>query len=151
MSYPILVKWGKESIDMELKPANGVKGLKAELEERTGVPCDRMKLMPKSKGLWKGVLKDDFNLLTINFPTALSKSNPLQILLMGSATKLVAPKQKTVFIEDLPPEEAAKHTPEPSGLINLGNTCYLNSVMQCIRRVPQLRAALRSLPPTPTT
>jgi ubiquitin carboxyl-terminal hydrolase 14 len=56
------------------------------------------------KGLWKGVLKEDFDLATIDFASLLAKSNsqPLQVLMMGSATKLVGPKVKTVFIEDLP-------------------------------------------------
>ena len=39
------------------------------------------------------------------------------MLLMGSAAKLTGPKAKTVFIEDLPPEEVAKVTPEPPGLV----------------------------------
>jgi hypothetical protein len=56
------------------------------------------------KGLWKGVLKEDFDLTSIDFASLLAKSNnqPLQVLMMGSATKLVGPKVKTVFIEDLP-------------------------------------------------
>jgi hypothetical protein len=33
---------------------------KVELEEKTGVPADRIKLKVKPKGLWKGILKDDF-------------------------------------------------------------------------------------------
>lgn len=141
---PISVKWGKETIELNLVVANGVKGLKEELEEQTGVPSDRMKLMAKSKGLWKGLLKDDFDLSTIDFAAAQSKASnkTLQILLMGSATKLAAPKTKTVFIEDLPPEEAAKVAPEPSGLVNLGNTCYLNSVVQCIRAIRFFRNGL---------
>eukprot|EP00565_Helicotheca_tamesis_P003628 CAMPEP_0185740362 /NCGR_PEP_ID=MMETSP1171-20130828/37592_1 /TAXON_ID=374046 /ORGANISM="Helicotheca tamensis, Strain CCMP826" /LENGTH=588 /DNA_ID=CAMNT_0028412183 /DNA_START=45 /DNA_END=1811 /DNA_ORIENTATION=- len=143
---PTIVKWGKETIELKLLPDNGVKGLKAELEERTGVPVERMKIMAKSKGLWKGVLKDDFDMTSID-PSKLKL--PLQMLLMGSATKLVAPKTKTVFIEDLPPEEVAKHAPEPSGLVNLGNTCYLNSVVQCMRSIPQLRAGLRAYAPPP--
>lgn len=136
---PTIVKWGKEKIEMKLVPAHGVKGLKTELEERTGVPSDRMKLMPKSKGLWKGVLKDDFDLTSIDYAKC---KTPLQILLMGSATKLTGPKTKTVFLEDLPADEVAKHAPEPSGLVNLGNTCYLNSVVQCLRVIPQLRSGL---------
>ena len=50
MSHPIVVKWGKETVKVSLVPSGGVKGLKAELEEKTGVPQDRQKIMPKSKG-----------------------------------------------------------------------------------------------------
>lgn len=141
------VKWGKEVIEIDFKIQDGVVGLKAILEEKTNVPRDRMKLMPKSKGLWKGILKDEFELATIDFSAALSKANPLQIMMMGSAVKLAAPKTKTIFIEDLPEEEVAKVAAEPSGLVNLVNTCYLNSVVQCLRRVPNLRNALVSYQP----
>ena len=47
---PLSVKWGKETITFDMDPSIGVKGLKAELEEKTRVPSDRMKLMAKSKG-----------------------------------------------------------------------------------------------------
>mmetsp|Transcript_22732 Transcript_22732/g.21864 ORF Transcript_22732/g.21864 Transcript_22732/m.21864 type:complete len:569 (-) Transcript_22732:75-1781(-) len=142
--FPIVVKWGKKTLEIKIIPSNGVKGLKAELEEMTGVPTDRMKLMPKSKGLWKGVVKDDFDLTSIDYSKV---KKPIQILLMGSATKLTGPKVKTVFLEDLPPEEAAKVAAEPPGLNNLGNTCYLNSVVQCLRNIPELRSGLSNLPP----
>ncbi|KAG7365119.1 ubiquitin carboxyl-terminal hydrolase [Nitzschia inconspicua] len=152
-TVPLSVKWGKETINLDkFVVAGGVKGLKTELEEKTRVPADRMKLMAKSKGLWKGVLKDDFDFSTIDFAAAVSKSKgaPLNLLLMGSAAELTGPKTKTVFLEDLPPEEVAK-VKEPSGLENLGNTCYLNSVTQCLRATPQLRLALNAYNPTTTS
>lgn len=49
-TVPIRVKWGKETVDIDFKVSDGVAGLKSTLEEKTNVPCDRMKLMPKSKG-----------------------------------------------------------------------------------------------------
>lgn len=138
----VQVKWGKEQISLTFSPDQGVKSLKAQLEQLTNVPSDRMKLMPKSKGLWKGILKDDFDLNAIDFA---SIKPPIQFLLMGSASQLTGPKVQTVFVEDLPPEEAAKVAPEPSGLVNLGNTCYMNSVVQCLRAVPVFRQVTTSL------
>lgn len=117
-TYDVSVKWGKETIEIKYDPSTGVKGLKAELQERTDVPADRMKVMAKSKGLWKGVLKDDTDVLSFDWTVASAKG-PVQLLLMGSAAKLDGPKQKTVFLEDLPAEEVAK-VQEPSGLVNLG-------------------------------
>lgn len=56
---PLSVIWGKETVDVTLIVANGVPSFKKELEELTGVPSDRMKLMPKSKGnnLFRNVLE----------------------------------------------------------------------------------------------
>ncbi len=149
MSVSLNVKWGKETFTISFDPANGVSGLKSVLQEKTNVPLDRMKLMPKSKNLWKGILKDDFDLTSIDYSKV--KPLPIQILLMGSAAKLTGPKAKTVFIEDLPEEEAAKVAPEPSGLVNLGNTCYLNSVVQCLRAIPELKAGLTYAANRPAT
>ena len=137
--YAASVTWGKESIEVQLDPTAGASGLKSELQARTGVPMERMKVMAKSKGLWKGVLKDEEDLTSLKLSGI---APPIQMLMMGSATLPVEPVQKTVFLEDLAPKEAARMV-EPSGLNNLGNTCYLNSVTQCLRIIPQLRDGLK--------
>mmetsp|Transcript_27129 Transcript_27129/g.30954 ORF Transcript_27129/g.30954 Transcript_27129/m.30954 type:complete len:543 (-) Transcript_27129:245-1873(-) len=139
---PLEIKWGKTKFKLDFDPDKGVDGLRSQLQKETGVPCERMKIMAKSKGLWKGVLGDGFDMSTINFGAAQAKSKgDLQLLLMGSATQLAKPKTKTVFLEDLPPEEIAK-VQEPSGLVNMGNTCYLNSVVQCLRTIEPFRQGL---------
>lgn len=66
------------------------------------------------------------------------------VLLLGTCEELVTePVQKTKFIEDMSENELAQAIELPAGLTNLGNTCYLNSVVQCLRSVPELRNALK--------
>ena len=70
------------------------------------------------------------------------------IMLMGSAEALPAPPAESArprFIEDMKEEEvAAAGAVLPAGLENMGNTCYMNSTLQCLRAVPELREGLRS-------
>jgi len=53
-----------------------------------------------------------------------------------------------VFVEDMTQAEASKAgAVVPAGLRNLGNTCYMNSTLQCLRYVPELRTALNRYAP----
>lgn len=64
--------------------------------------------------------------------------------MLGTTEALVeAPVEKTKFIEDMSENEIAQAIKVPAGLVNLGNTCYLNAVVQCMRSVPELRDCLK--------
>lgn len=133
-TYKINVKWGKEKFsDITCNTEETPEVLKAQMFALSGVYPQRQKIMLKGQ-----VLKDDE---WGNFKL----KEGVTLLMMGSAETLPeAPQEKTVFVEDMTEEELATAMELPCGLTNLGNTCYLNATLQCLRSVPDLREQLRS-------
>ena len=131
----VIVKWGKQQFDVEIDTSESVETFKAQLFALTSVPIERQKIM----GVKGGQLKDDANV------AALGIKPGQKLMLMGTAEVLAAPPEKaTVFAEDLPDEVvAAAAATNPAGLANLGNTCYLNSSLQCMRAIPEIGTSLQ--------
>jgi ubiquitin carboxyl-terminal hydrolase 14 len=132
----VTIKWNKNTYtDVVVNPIDGVKAFKDTVFSLTNVPHDRQKLM--AKGAWTGILKDDVDLSTVKL------NDGVVVTLMGTADVIVAKPIEVKFVEDMSAEEQTKAgVASPAGLINLGNTCYLNSTVQCLRYLPAIREIL---------
>ncbi|KAG1933643.1 ubiquitin carboxyl-terminal hydrolase [Pimephales promelas] len=131
--FTVNVKWGKEKFDaVELNTEEPPMVFKAQLFALTGVQPERQKVMVKG-----GTLKDDEW-------GNIKLKNGMTLLMMGSADALPEePVVRPMFVEDMTEEQLASAMELPCGLTNLGNTCYMNATVQCLRSVPELKGALR--------
>ncbi|XP_053089408.1 ubiquitin carboxyl-terminal hydrolase 14 isoform X1 [Pangasianodon hypophthalmus] len=131
--FTVNVKWGKEKFEaVELNTEEPPMVFKAQLFALTGVQPDRQKVMVKG-----GTLKDEeWGNIKIK--------NGMTFLMMGSADALPEePSVRPMFVEDMTEEQLASAMELPCGLTNLGNTCYMNATVQCLRSVPELRNSLK--------
>ncbi|KAK7101177.1 ubiquitin carboxyl-terminal hydrolase 14-like [Littorina saxatilis] len=131
--FKVNVKWAKEKYDdLELNTDEPPLVFKAQLFAMSGVHPERQKLMIKG-----AVIKDD------EWGSVKLKDG-MTLLLMGSAGELPQePADKPVFMEDMSEQQLASAMEMPAGLTNLGNTCYMNATIQCLRAVPELKDALK--------
>ena len=125
----VVIKWNGTKYPVEIEDGETGINLKSKIFSMTNVPPERQKIMAKG-----GLLKDD---ATMEF-------KPGQVvMMMGTVDITQAPVEKTVFLEDMKNPNVAIGV--PAGIINLGNTCYLNATMQCLRTVKELPTVLGTI------
>jgi ubiquitin carboxyl-terminal hydrolase 14 len=134
--FNVVVKHQGKKHEIEVDPESTGETFKYQLFSVTSVEPERQKIIIKG-----GQLKDDAIMGELGL-------RPGQALLMmgtpsGNGGGLRRPDAPVKFAEDMTEAEAAAQAGAvPAGLINLGNTCYLNSTLQTLRSIPELQNAL---------
>ncbi|KAI0742901.1 cysteine proteinase [Daedaleopsis nitida] len=153
----VKIKHAGKVHDVKLDPDLPAAVFKDAVYQVTGVPPDRMKVMIKG-----GMLKDDTDWRKVA-PKAVSRGGERirvpeidslfcgqgqTFMVIGAAGELPKPPSTPIqFLEDMDDTSLAQALALPVGLVNMGNTCYMNATLQAMRAISELQTALQSSAP----
>ncbi|CAM9711462.1 unnamed protein product [Lampetra planeri] len=151
--HPVRVKWGRQlHCVTELDSSRPPLAFKSRLFSLTGVRPERQRVVLLGTQL-KGVTvllvgtTDELPLVPPDrplFAEDVSRGGHLPSAVRpGSDPNTNAPLSPHRLADNAPGEHTAAHQlAPPVGLLNLGRSCYLSAVVQCLGSIPELRAAL---------
>ncbi|CAK7356823.1 unnamed protein product [Dovyalis caffra] len=167
----VSVKWQKEVFPkVEIDTSQPPYVFKCQLYDLTGVPPERQKIMVKG-----GLLKDDADWVTLGvkegqklmmmgtadeivkapekgpvFMEDLPEEEQVVAVIIAAQgePRLINDYQAMLCHGPSKANGAEPYAPlgHTAGLFNLGNTCYMNSTVQCLHSVPELKSALVNYP-----
>lgn len=117
----VVIKNAGKLYDIEVELSDSGKHFKEKIQQLTNIPPERQKILVKG-----GKVGDDVTIESLN----IVEGKPVMVLGTPDKELPTKPIEKQVFLEDLNDQQLYKVDNEPSGLVNLGNTCYLNSSLQ---------------------
>ncbi|MES1919419.1 deubiquitinating enzyme [Bonamia ostreae] len=123
----LTLKFGPETHKLVLDKQKSLADFKNSIYALTSVPVNKQTLVSSGK---KIKTEEDLKAL----------KNGQKILLIGSAKTLKQPVKRIKFVED---ETKTDHLEGAAkGLINISNTCYMNSVLQLIFSITEIKDAV---------
>ncbi|KAL0341929.1 UNVERIFIED_CONTAM: Ubiquitin carboxyl-terminal hydrolase 6 [Sesamum calycinum] len=140
MEKIVSVKWQKELFsNVEIDTTQSPYVFKCQLYDLTGVPPERQKIMDDADWSKVGVKEGQ------------------KLMMMGTADEIVKAPEKALFLQKtcqkknkwlLLNGEYVKGVQGTFCWFNKSrNTCYMNSTVQCLHSVPELKSALIKYPP----